>query len=258
MNPFSYNEYSTIINNIRKYMPVIRFDDVKRDTEKYCVIRHDVEFSIQRALMLAMVEQDLGISSTYVYQISNNNYNPFSHKNKVRILEVAKAGHDIGVHIHLGNFNAEYESIESYIVKQANLLSIALDYPINKFSIHRPLKKDIIVPINIPGYINMSNTKFFKYTEEFSIYDLPVLYLADSNHEWKYGHPLEIDFAKINKLQLNCHPFSWTEKGLDNWNNFLILTKEKQIEVLNSINEEIKTYPKKLYDEECRLLVRST
>jgi hypothetical protein len=77
-----------------------------------------------------------------------------------------------------------------------------------------------------------------------------VLYLADSNHAWKYGHPLEIDFSKISKMQLNCHPFSWTEKGLDNWNNFLILTKEKQEEALVSINEEIKTYPKDLYIQE--------
>jgi hypothetical protein len=253
---FSYKEYISIINRIKAHIPIMSFDSISSETEKYCVIRHDVEFSIQRALMLAMVERDLGISSTYVYQISNNNYNPFSHKNKVRILDVAKAGHDIGVHVHLGNFNEKYESIESYIVKQANLLSTALDYPINKFSIHRPLKKDIIVPINIPGYINMSDTKFFKYTEEFSIYDLPVLYLADSNHEWKYGHPMEIDFAKINKLQLNCHPFSWTEAGLDNWNNFETLTKEKQIEALNSINEEIKTYPVELYEKECSLLVR--
>lgn len=257
MNAFSYEEYRKIINKVRCHLPIIRFDDVKFDTTQYCVIRHDVEFSVQRALMLAMVEQELGINSTFVYQISNNNYNPFSHKNKAGILDVAKAGHDIGVHVHLGNFDERHESIESYIVKQANLLSIALDYPINKFSIHRPLKKDIEVPIRIPGYINMSDSQFFTYSDDpIKCNDMPVLYLADSNHDWKYGHPLDINFRQTKKVQLNFHPFSWSEKGLDNWNNFLILTKEKQIESLNSINEEIKTYPKELYEEECRFLVR--
>jgi hypothetical protein len=253
---FSYNEYREIINKIQSHLPIIRFDDVKLNTEKYCVIRHDVEFSIDRALQLAAVERELGIRTTYVFQICNNNYNTFSHKNKVHILDIASYGHDIGVHIHLGNFNEAHESIESYIVKQANLLSTALDYPINKFSMHRPLKKHIINPIQIPGYINMNAPEFFVYTEDFSIYDLPVLYLADSNHAWKYGNPLDIDFSKINKMQLNCHPFSWTEKGLNNWDNFKSLTKEKQMESLISINEEIKTYPIELYEEERSFLVR--
>jgi hypothetical protein len=134
---------------------------------------------------------------------------------------------------------------------------LALDLPINKFSLHRPLRKHIENVISIPGYINMNAPEFFTFTSNFSIYDLPVLYLADSNHDWKYGNPLDIDFSKIDRLQLNCHPFSWTQEGLDNWNNFQTLTKEKQIEALESINEEIKTYPIELYEKERSILVRS-
>jgi hypothetical protein len=205
-------------------------------------------------LHLAKVEAELGISSTYVFQICNNNYNPFSHKNRQYILDITSLGHDIGVHVHLGNFNELDQSVENYIVKQAQLLSIALDYPINKFSIHRPLKKHIETPLVIPGYINMSSELFFTYTESFNIYDLPILYLADSNHAWKYGNPLDINYSRISKMQLNCHPFSWTTKGFENRENFYILTKEKQKEALDSINEEIKTYPKDLYEEECNIL----
>lgn len=254
MTNFSYTQYKTIIQNIRKHLPIVRFDNITSSTDKYCVLRHDVEFSVERALSLAKLEHELGISSTYVFQICNNNYNPFSHKNKIHILEIAELGHDIGIHVHLGNFNEEEQSVENYIIKQAHLLSLALDYPINKYSIHRPLQKHIATPLEIPGYINMSAPQFFTYSQQFSIYDLPVLYLADSNHDWKYGNPLEIDFGRINKLQVNCHPFSWTEQGLDNWNNFRTLTKEKQFEALVSINEEIKTYPKDLYEEECNLV----
>lgn len=246
---FSYNEYKQMIEQIRAHIPIVSFDAVTPDTLWYCVIRHDVEFSIERALQLAKVEAELGISSTYVFQVCNNNYNPFSHKNRQHILDIAAMGHDIGVHVHLGNFNENVQSIENYIIHQAQLLSIALGYPIDKFSMHRPLKKHIENSITIPGYINMNDTKFFTYTDNFNIYDLPVLYLADSNHEWKYGNPLDINFSKISKMQLNCHPFSWSEKGLDNWNNFNILTIEKQLEALDSINEEIKTYPKELYNE---------
>jgi hypothetical protein len=244
---FSYQEYQSIIDRIKNNIPIVRFDNVTSDTNRYCVIRHDVEFSIERALQLAEVEFELGISSTYVFQICNNNYNPFSHKNRDLIHQIRILGHDIGTHVHLGNFNENKESVENYIIKQSQLLSTALDYPINKFSIHRPLRKHIENVISIPGYINMNDDKYFTYTNSFNIYDLPVLYLADSNHAWKYGNPLEIDFSKINRMQLNCHPFSWTEKGLDNYENFFILTKEKQLEALQSIKEEIKTYPDELF-----------
>lgn len=251
---FSYSEYCNIIHSINEHIPIVSFDSVTNDTHYYCVIRHDVEFSVTRALQLAQVEAKLGISSTYVFQVCNNNYNPFSYKNRELIHKICELGHDIGVHVHLGNFNEHNERVENYIIKQAQLLSIALEYPINKFSIHRPSKKHIQNVINIPGYINMNDNKFFTYTDNFNIYNLPVLYLADSNHTWKYGHPLSIDFSKITKMQLNCHPFSWTEKGLENSDNFYILTKEKQLEALESINEEIKTYPKDLYEKERNLV----
>ncbi len=249
MNNFSYKEYSCILNRIREHLPIKMFDEIHKNSIRYCVIRHDVEYSIERAYSLAKIESELNVRSTYVFQICNNNYNPFSHKNRNLIHEIYKLGHDIGVHVHLGNFNESEQSVENYIIKQAQLLSMALDYPINKFSIHRPLKKHIETPLVIPGYINMSSELFFTYTNNFSIYDLPVLYLADSNHTWKYGYPLDVNFSKISKLQLNCHPFSWSTEGLNNWNNFNILTKEKQLESLDSINEEIKTYPERLYNE---------
>jgi hypothetical protein len=234
----------------------MRFDDVTNATPSYCVIRHDVEFSIERAYQLALVEHELGISSTYVFQICNNNYNPFSYKNKKLIHKIYELGHEIGTHVHLGNFDERVECIENYIIKQNQLLSIALDYPINKFSIHRPLRKHLETIIKIPGYINMNDSMYFTFTDEFDVYNLPVLYLADSNHAWKYGDPHMIDFSKICKLQLNCHPFSWSETGFDNWMNFYILTREKQLEALESINEEIKTYPTELYEKERNILVR--
>jgi len=246
---FSYLEYSSIIHRIQEHIPIMRFEDVDSMTNSYCVIRHDVEFSVERALDLARVESELGILSTYVFQVSNNNYNPFSYKNKTQILKIAELGHNIGVHVHLGNYNPQIECIEDYIKMQTNHLSNALNYTIDRFSIHRPFKEHLQTVINVPGLINMSDEMYFTYTSNFNPYELPVLYLADSNHEWKYGHPLNIDFSKIKKMQLNCHPFSWTKKGLDNWNNFLILTKEKQFEALMSINEEIKTYPKALFDQ---------
>ena len=73
-----------------------------------------------------------------------------------------------------------------------------------------------------------------------------MLYLADSNHQWKYGYPLDFDFSKINKLQLLTHPYSWTENGGDNYGNYLSLIRERNKELVYSMDTETNTFPKEL------------
>ena len=248
MKNFSFAEYNNIIDRIKTHLPIINFSDVNSETKRYCVIRHDVEFSIDRALDLAIFENSIDLKTTYCIQVNNNNYNPFSNKNLASIKRIIELGHDISLHAHLGCYETHKISVEDYILRQAVILSTMLEYPINKFSIHRPIKKYIEDVIVVPGLMNLSDELFFSYTENFTLYDLPVLYLADSNHQWKYGNPLEVDFSKINKFQLNCHPFSWTNSGFNNYDNFEKLLFEKQNEALFSIDEEIRTFPKEMFN----------
>ena len=63
---FSYSEFKNIINLIKINLPIIDFADVTSRTKSFCVVRHDIEFSVDRALEMARIEADeLGISSTY-------------------------------------------------------------------------------------------------------------------------------------------------------------------------------------------------
>ena len=66
---FSYNEYKNIINLIKSHLPIMDFSEVTEKTEKFCVLRHDIEFSIDRAYELAKVEKELGDKNNY------HNYN---------------------------------------------------------------------------------------------------------------------------------------------------------------------------------------
>ena len=76
---FSYNEFRNIINLIKVYLPIKDFSDVSEWTKSYCVIRHDIEFSVDRAFKMARIEaDDLGIVSTYTVQLRNNTYNALS------------------------------------------------------------------------------------------------------------------------------------------------------------------------------------
>ena len=58
---FNYNEYKNIIKLIRSNLPIVDFSEVTDDTKKFCILRHDIEFSIDRAYELAKIEKDLGV-----------------------------------------------------------------------------------------------------------------------------------------------------------------------------------------------------
>ena len=46
--------------------------------ERFILMRHDVEYSVERAYELARVENSMDFTSTYFFQWSNNTYNILS------------------------------------------------------------------------------------------------------------------------------------------------------------------------------------
>ena len=64
---FSYSEFKNIIQLIKVNLPIVDFADVNKNTKKFCVVRHDIEFSVDRALTMARMEHDdLGVHSISV------------------------------------------------------------------------------------------------------------------------------------------------------------------------------------------------
>jgi len=240
---FSYNEYKNIINLVKNHLPIIDFSDVKGGMKKFCVLRHDIEFSIDRAYKLAKIEKDLGVVSTYTVQVRNNTYNALSEKNIDLMRKIKTLGHHIGLHQNPPLM--KIEDLGSYIMNDIKILEHFYGFEIDRFAFHRPKKEYLSNYVTLENKINCYDTKFFHYFDEKPD-KINVLYLADSNHEWKYGYPLDYDFSKIDKLQLLTHPYSWTETGGDNYGNFLSLIKERNKELVNSMNTETKTFPKEL------------
>ena len=242
---FSYNEYGNIINLIGKCLPIIDFSDVTENTKKFCVLRHDVEFSIDRALKLAVIENKIGIKSTYTVQLRNNTYNALSEKNITAIQEIKKLGHKIGLHQNPPIMPKS--KLVDYILKDIETLEYYYEFEIDRFAFHRCGSNPQLLEwyVQVPNKINCYDRKFFHYFDKKPD-KLNVLYLSDSNHQWKYGYPLDFDFAKLDKLQLLTHPFSWSETGGDNYGNFLSLIRERNNELVNSMDTETNTFPKEL------------
>lgn len=243
---FSYEEYRNIIKLVKLNLPIIDFSDVAKNQNKFCVIRHDIEFSIDRALEIAKIEKDLDIKSTFTVQLRNNTYNALSEKNINLIKRIKDMGHEIGLHQNPPSLSLE--KIKENILKDIEVLEYYYEFKIDRFAFHRPNLNPEILGwyVQVNNLINCNGNKYFHYFIGKKPKDLNVTYLADSNHQWKYGHPVEIDFNVIKKLQINTHPFSWTKKGYESYANFLLLIEERKKEMLDDMESENKAFPKEL------------
>ena len=118
-----------------------------------------------------------------------------------------------------------------------------LDIEITEFSVHRPSPSVLRANIKLPGIYNAYQDDFFtvadNVTDETS---LEVKYMSDANHIWRYGYPTEDNIVNHKKVQILVHPFGWTKKGADNYDNYRSLVHEKYEELIDSIDSECKDF----------------
>lgn len=233
----SYDVYRSIIRDIKATGKGMSFTDAI-GKEEFVIMRHDVEFSIERAYQMSLVESEEDFNSTYFVQITNNSYNAFSKKTIDLMRDMASRGHTIGLHYHL-NGQLDPVLVRDGVRDQLRIMSEMLGMEVNTYSFHRPVKEVYYYEISIPYTINAYSKEFFTFAENVKEDDvLEVKYIADSKHRWNYGFPNYETLMKHKKVQILIHPFSWTEQGYDNLRNFETLIREKQEALIDTLDEE--------------------
>lgn len=238
---FSFNDYKEIIRIIKS---TDRYMDYHKalTSDKFILMRHDVEYSVERAYELAKVESSMDFTSTFFFQWTNNSYNILSRKNKDLIKDMHERGHTIGLHFAL-NGMTDMEQIRKQITKEMDILNSMFEFKIDTFSIHRPSKDVLRENIKLPGIINAYQDEFFTFAENVTENTpVSVKYLSDANHIWRYGYPDEKNILENDKVQILTHPFAWCKQGYDNFDNYKSLIKEKYMELVNSVDNECKDF----------------
>ncbi len=236
-----YNTYRRILHDIKGTGIYCDYSDVLAESrKKYFVLRHDIEFSIDRAYSLSHIESEEGINSSYFVQITNNAYNAFSEKNIKMLQDMQKRGHHIGLHYHRGNVEG-IDALKADIIFQSKILSQMAGLIIDRFSFHRPLREHLAANIQIDGLINTYSHQFFVLTDDPNS-DIDVKYIADSNHQWKYGLASKEYFSQYDRIQLLVHPLSWSENGAGHVENFQDIVKEKHDEFVHTVEGEWKIF----------------
>lgn len=251
---FSYENYAILLDEIVKQGTLCDYSEISLSTEKFIILRHDVEFSPRRALVLAEAEQKKNVTSTFFFQVSNNAYNTLSDVNLERIRQIHHMGHHIGLHFHLQKSN-DLEEIRQRIIFESALLSRYTGIAIDRFSFHRPSELVLKSRIQIPGLINAYDPLYFVYSEKPEVIDFSkrVKYIADSRNEWSYISPWDAPchefFETFPKIQILCHPYSWgaeTAKVADNLRNCVEENRREFIDTMCRETKYVKEYANEL------------
>ena len=169
------------------------------DSEKVCILRHDVDVSVHLAFEMARIEHELGIRSTYFLMLRSPTYNLFTRTNTRAIKHIQTLGHEIGLHFDGAAPTFHGNSIEQQILSEMGILSSLIGTDVRAFSFHQPTAEDLSMSIEPRGVINAYRSTALS---DFQ-------YISDSNRNWKGRDPRTMVDSGTQKLQILIHPIWW-------------------------------------------------
>lgn len=261
MRDFSLNIYRSMLEAfIQSGYTIFTFEkyiESANNNNRLLILRHDVDKKPSNSLAKAIIENKLGVSSTYYFRVIGSSYNE-----KI-IQEIKELGHEIGYHyedLTLARGNKE-KAINLF---ETNLKLLRRLYPVSTICMHgSPMSKwnnlDIWQNYNFRTFDIIGEPNFdIDFTE--------VFYLTDTGMAWnkdKYAvrdisrGNFDITIKKTNDIiaalnnrklpnmvMINTHPQRWSNNIMEwAWEKFSQTLKNQikrlvknRIKGINNVN----------------------
>ena len=84
---------------------------------------------------MGSIDKEFGIKSTFFVQVISSAYNPFSVKNKKKILSLIEMGHSVGLHFYISHVRSNnLNKLEDEFNLQKKIFETGLGIPCKIFS----------------------------------------------------------------------------------------------------------------------------
>lgn len=222
----TYTEYRAILRRLKDTGKLMNFHQAMQ-SEKFVILRHDVEYSIRKAVEMARIEKQERVRSTYFIQIGSPAYNALCSENIAMMREIVSLGHDIGLHYRQPD-GWQQPDHEAAIRRQLSILGSELGMNLDLYSVHIPKSETEYDRYRVPGALNAYGKWFF---HRFGRATKPVLYISDSELKWNYGYPDAQTLNKEDRIQILIHPYGWSDEHRDPMSTFKMLAQAKTAEI---------------------------
>lgn len=209
------------------------FDQLRSDSDSIkanggvILLRHDIDADLSAASMMASLEADLGVTSTYFLMWRSPLYNLFSRSSYYHVEQILSVGHKIGLHYDHGFdevvLGASSEESEKRIIEEVDLIESNFDCSVDAVSFHQPAPRLLQSSLSCAGRVN---TYDFRRLKNFR-------YVSDSNRTFKLWENSDaktkndprsgaIAACFPENLQILIHPLWWVYDKLTTnevWNS---------------------------------------
>jgi hypothetical protein len=166
--------------------------------------RHDLDYSVHRALRIAEIEADEGVRATYNLLLHSELYNLFEHGVFERARRILDLGHWLGLHFDAG-FYGGFDTADALAEKVAwerDILAQLLERPVTAFSLHNTdVSSSAGFDADVVAGLPSANGRTLRETHG---------YVSDSNGYWRYRSLSEVlESGEHDRLHVLTHPEWW-------------------------------------------------
>jgi peptidoglycan/xylan/chitin deacetylase (PgdA/CDA1 family) len=165
------------------------------------ILRHDVDLSPERALAMARIEADLGVTSTYFFLLTAPVYDLLDPRHREALWEIESLGHDVGLHFDTHRAweeRPDRRTLSETVTREMAALDRLTDGDVEVVSFHIP--PEWVLDSAFEGFTNAYAPRYFS----------DITYLSDSNQKWRVRRPFVDGVPET--VQLLVHPGLWEQR----------------------------------------------
>jgi len=204
-NEFTEKNYQNLIELAKENF---KFRDFSNSPlkKKELLLRHDVDFSPQRARALARIESEVQVRATYFFRLRGADYSILDIEIQKILQEIADLGHEIGLHFETDDLDISENQILVRLSNDKKLFQLITGRQAKVFSFHNPTQI----------MLTMRNTEYSEMVNAYAkIHFNMTNYVSDSNGYWRFKSLKEVLIdPNTEKLQVLIHPEWWTPEPL--------------------------------------------
>ena len=169
------------------------------ERERFVLMRHDVEFSLDDAVAMAEADYAAGVHSTFFLQLGSD-YNVFEPEEAERVRGLLALGHDLGFHYDVRPLERSGTDPAALARRMIDLMEAFFATEIRAASPHMPMRSGRL--LEIPGVIDAYDPLYFS----------DIKYVSDSTQRWREGVVTSL-LDRHDRIQLLTHEYLWSEEG---------------------------------------------
>jgi hypothetical protein len=233
MIEFTHQGYLALLGFIKDlHYEIVCFRDLPQDGS-YVILRHDVDFSPEKALEMARLDHQFGARSTFFFLLTSPYYNILSKSGVECVEQITKLGHECGLHYDCEGFeHLSSETRRRRVHHFAECLEDATGTPIKTIAQHKPAHSSVREEFS--SYLDAYSVPFFE----------DMGYISDSRGTFRVSDVHEF-FRRNPRSQMVIHPIWWhaQKKSRSEVFRFIEKTISMRIEgLLKSESESIQEF----------------